>query len=87
MKQHAAHLTLFLLHEGTETLISGHSSGISRGPVINVISRSRKNVSRANSYLVQGSSLGCGRREIPGVTQVEKGHADNTAATAYVGET
>ena len=34
---------------------------------------------------IQGSPSGCVLREIPGVTQVEKGHAGNTAvATAYL---
>ena len=36
-------------------------------------------------YIVtQGSPSGCVRREIPGLTQVEKGHEGNTAVvTAY----
>ena len=36
---------------------------------------------------VQGSPSGCVQREIPGVTQVEKGHEGNTAVlvvTAYI---
>ena len=34
---------------------------------------------------IQGSFSGCVLREIPGVTQVEKGHGGNTAAaTAYL---
>ena len=34
---------------------------------------------------MQGSNSGCVLREIPGVAQVEKGHAGNTAvATAYL---
>ena len=31
-------------------------------------------------YIHKGFSSGCGRREIPGETQVEKGHAGNTGS-------
>ena len=37
------------------------------------------------SLYIQGSPSGCVRREIPGVTQFEKGHEGNTAVvTAYL---
>ena len=44
--------------------------------------RPRSEVSRT---YIQGSPSGCVWREIPGVTQVEKGHVDNTVVTVYVG--
>ena len=38
-------------------------------------------------YIIQGSTSGCWRREIPGVTHIEKGHEGNTTVlvvTAYI---
>ena len=51
--------------------------------------RERKKCRRAKTtrlyIVIQGSPLGCVWREFPGVRQVEKGHAGNTAvATAYL---
>ena len=50
--------------------------------------RKRKNAEGPKEHIyiyVQGSPSGCVWREIPGVAQVEKGHAGNTAvATAYL---
>ena len=50
----------------------------------NIASRFRCDLSDACvfftfSSILQGSPSGCVRREIPGVTQVEKGHERNTA--------
>ena len=45
-----------------------------------------KNIYYTYKYINIGSPSGCVRREIPGVTQVEKGYEGNTAVvTAYVG--
>ena len=45
-----------------------------------------QSVTKTDLYIIiQGCPSGCVRREIPGVTQVEKGHEGNTAVvTAYI---